>query len=108
MSYSQIDTLIRYFAHDDENDDDDMWIVSCGGLEGSKRHYRVFYGTYNYELTIDVDNLDKDELSDFVSKLFVIMSGTIACPGAFIKSVRTLIDIDPWLQGAFITVSVDP
>ena len=94
-----IDRLARFLENGEEGDV--AWSVSAGGLEGSKRHYRIWYSmgghTTHVETTIDVDDDDdwKEDLSVFLTKY---RGWTLQTCDAFAAAVQRMILLDHWLN----------
>lgn len=94
-----IDRLVR-FCENGEEDGGVEWSVSAGGLEGSKRHYRIYYSvggeSKHVETTIDVDDSDwGDDLSLFLTKY---RGWTHRTCEAFSMAVQRMILLDNWLN----------
>jgi hypothetical protein len=94
-----IDRLVRFFEHGEE-DGGVEWSVSAGGLEGSKRHYRIYYMVNgekkHVETTIDVD--DDDWIDDLSAFLTVYRGWTLRTCDAFAATVQRMILLDHWLN----------
>ena len=92
-----IDRLVRFC----ENGEDGgvLWSVSAGGLEGSKRHYRIYHSaggdTKYVETTINVEDDDwADDLSVFLTKYRGWTRVCTECGAA----VERMILLDHWLN----------
>jgi hypothetical protein len=95
-----IDRLARFFEHGEEEESGIVWSVSAGGLEGSKRHYRIWYSVggdaTHVETTIDVD--DDDWVDDLSAFLTVYRGWTLRTCDTFATAVQRMILLDHWLN----------
>jgi hypothetical protein len=95
-----VDRLTRFFEHDTDEESGIRWSVSGGGLEGSKRHYRIFYcigeDKYSTETTIDIE--DDDWKVDLVEFLTLYRAWKVETTPEFREAVARLIHIDLWLS----------
>jgi hypothetical protein len=98
--YKRLDTLFRFHAHDNDAERGIVWLVSSGGLEGQRRHYRVMYNggeMLDNELTIDIDSDETIALTQFLASCREILDMPVSA--AFQTAIRSMIATDPWLRG---------
>ena len=94
-----IDHLVRFFKHGEDEESGVEWSVSGGGLEGNKRHYRIYYCVggvkKSVETTIDVE--DDDWMVDLSEFLTIYRNWSIDSVEPFRSAVAELCLVDHWL-----------
>lgn len=95
-----IDHLVRFFKHGEDEESSLEWSVSGGGLEGSKRHYRIYYcvGTVKSHVETVIDVEDDDWMIDLSEFLTIYRSWSIDSVEPFRSAVAELFLVDQWMD----------
>ena len=96
--YARLDTLYRFSAHDNDAERGIAWLVSCGGLDASRRHYRVMYNggvVFESEFTLNVDNVETGKIVGFIASCRELLGSEVS--PQFKTALEKMIAEDPWL-----------